>query len=262
MQNLKISYIQSELYWQDPQANRAMFEEKIWSIDEDTDLIILPEMFTTGFSMDAEGNAEVMGTFTLKWMQQLASQKNAAITGSVIIKDKADFYNRLLFVRPDGTYFHYDKRHLFRYAGEHENYTPGKERLLVEWKGWKICPMICYDLRFPVWSRNSFEGDKGDYDLLIYVANWPDKRVNAWDALLKARAIENLAYCIGVNRIGTDGNHVNYCGHSAAYDHMGLALHGPTDKEQIVNVTLDHSAMEDFRKSFPFHLDADKFELR
>lgn len=262
MQDLKVAFIQSELHWHDPSANRAMFEEKIWQIESAVDLIILPEMFTTGFSMDASSLAEVMNTTTVKWMQQMASQKQAVITGSVIIKDKGQYFNRLLWVNPDGSYQQYDKRHLFRNAGEHNFYLPGKDRLITTVKGWKVCPLICYDLRFPVWSRNSFEGDVAAYDLLLYVANWPDKRVNAWDSLLQARAVENLSYSIGVNRIGHDGNDVKYCGHSAAYNYKGDILHAPSEKEETVIVTLEHSPMQDFRTRFPFYLDADKFDFR
>lgn len=262
MQDLKIAFIQSQLHWHNPQANRSMFEEKIWEIKSPVDLIILPEMFTTGFTMEASGQAEVMGTTTTKWMAQIAAQTKAVVTGSVVVKEHGNYYNRLIWMNPDGEYQHYDKRHLFRYAGEHEKYLPGKERLIVKLKGWKICPQICYDLRFPVWSRNEYDNGEAAYDLLIYVANWPDKRVNAWDALLKARAIENLAYSIGVNRVGTDDNGVAYCGHSAAYDFKGEVLHGPKELEEIVVVELNYDSMEQFRKRFPFYLDADKFIVR
>lgn len=261
MQDLKIAFIQSELHWHNPQANRSMFEEKIWEINSPVDLIILPEMFTTGFTMDASDHAEVMGTTTVKWMAQIAAQTKAVITGSVIIKEQGNYYNRLIWMNPDGDYKHYDKRHLFRYAGEHQNYVPGNERLIVELKGWKIFPQICYDLRFPVWSRNHFIDGNAAFDVLLYVANWPDKRVSAWDTLLEARAIENLAYSIGVNRIGADENGVNYCGHSAAYDYNGKVLHGPQEHEQIVMLELKYDSMEQFRKRFPFYLDADKFTI-
>lgn len=262
MQDLKIAFIQTELHWHNPQANRAMFEEKIWDINSPVDLIILPEMFTTGFTMDAAAQAEVMGTSTVKWMAQIAAQTKAVITGSVVIKEQGNYYNRMIWMNPDGEYQHYDKRHLFRYAGEHESYMPGKEKLIVDLKGWKICPQICYDLRFPVWSRNDYVDGKAAFDVLIYVANWPDKRVNAWDALLQARAIENLAYSIGVNRIGADENGVSYCGHSAAYDFKGEALHAPQEHEQTVVLELNYDSMMEFRTRFPFYLDADKFDIR
>ena len=261
MQDLKVAFIQSSLHWHNPQANRSMFEEKIWQINEPVDLIVLPEMFTTGFSMDSQSQAEVMNTTTVKWMTQMASQTKAVVTGSVIIKEGDKYYNRLIWMRPDGTFEKYDKRHLFRMAGENQNYLSGDKRLIVELKGWKVCPLICYDLRFPVWSRNHFQGDEAAYDLIIYVANWPDKRVNAWDALLKARAIENLAYSIGVNRTGQDDNGVNYCGHSSANDFLGQEVHKPSVIEEIVVVTLQYSPMEEFRKRFPFYLDADRFSL-
>lgn len=262
MQDLKVAFIQSQLHWHNPSANRAMFEEKIWEIDAPVDLIILPEMFTTGFSMDAAAQAEVMNTTTVKWMQQIAAQSGAVVTGSVIIKDQGKYYNRLIWMRPDGSWIHYDKRHLFRNAGEHQFYLPGKEKLIVELKGWRICPLICYDLRFPVWSRNSFIDDKAAYDLIIYVANWPDKRVNAWDSLLQARAIENLSYSIGVNRIGTDENNVDYCGHSAIYNFKGDIIHAPSEKEETVIADLEYQPMKEFRSRFPFYLDADKFDIR
>lgn len=262
MQDLRIAFIQSELHWHNPQANRSMFEEKIWDINSSVDIIILPEMFTTGFTMDALNQAEVMGTTTVKWMEQIAAQTKAVLTGSIIIKEHGNYYNRLIWMYPDGHYQHYDKRHLFRYAGEHNDYTPGKERLIVDLKGWKICPQICYDLRFPIWSRNNYIDGKAAFDLLIYVANWPEKRVNAWDTLLEARAIENLAYTVGVNRIGKDENGVGYCGHSAAYNYNGEVLHAPQDHEQIVVLELKYDLLEQFRKRFPFYLDADKFEIR
>lgn len=261
MQNLKIAFIQSPLHWHNPSANRAMFEEKIWQLEEEVNIIILPEMFTTGFSMDVGGFAEVMGTTTVKWMEQMARQTKAVITGSVIIKDGGKYYNRLIWMAPDGNYEHYDKRHLFRMAGEHESYRPGIERLVVEYKGWKICPLICYDLRFPVWSRNIYTEKGYDFDLLIYVANWPSPRVNAWDALLQARAIENLSYSIGVNRVGEDGNEVPYCGHSAAYSYKGDVIHAPSEQEEIVVITLEYAPMNAFRDRFPFYLDADKFSI-
>lgn len=261
MQDLKIAFIQSALHWHNASANRAMFEEKIWTVDEQVDIIILPEMFTTGFSMDAKSLAEVMGTSTVKWMDQMARQKKSAIVGSVIIKEGGNYYNRLIWMNPDGSYHHYDKRHLFRMAGEHESYIAGKERLLIEYKDWKICPLICYDLRFPVWSRNIYS-DKGyDFDLMIFVANWPEPRVNAWDTLLQARAIENLSYSIGVNRVGEDGNNVKYSGHSAAYDFKGIAIHAPREEEEIVVVNLQYEPLKTFRERFPFYLDADKFSI-
>lgn len=263
MQDLKITLIQSPLHWKDSSANLAMFEEKLWQIEEQTDLIILPEMFSTGFSMDSQELAEPMNFTTTRWLKQMAEQKQAAICGSVIIKEDKNYYNRLLWVEPTGRVKHYDKRHLFRMADENKHFSAGDTKLIVEWRGWRICPMICYDLRFPVWSRNTPISDlhRMNYDLLLYVANWPAPRVNAWDTLLQARAIENLAYCAGVNRIGEDGNEVAYLGHTAAYDFKGQELVFLGEKEGMSTITLKAEDMQKFRGKFPTYLDADKFTL-
>ena len=218
-QKLKITIIQSELHWEDATKNRALFSQKIDAIYEETDLIILPEMFTTGFSMNAKNLAEPNDGPTLQWMIAEAKKNNSAITGSVIIAEENQYFNRLFFVFPDGSYKKYDKRHTFTLAGEDKIYSAGKERIIVNYKGWKICPQICYDLRFPVWARNT-----EDYDVLIYVANWPKTRILAWDTLLCARAIENMVYCIGVNRVGVDGSQLEYNGHSAVYDVLGKRI--------------------------------------
>lgn len=256
MQDLIISLIQSDLYWEQPDANLAMFEEKIWQIEE-TDLIVLPEMFTTGFSMNAAAMAEPVGGKTFRWMRQMAKQKNAAVTGSYIVKEGGQFFNRLHFVYPDGSLEKYDKKHLFTLAGEDESYTAGEQRLIVEFKGWKIHPMICYDLRFPVWARTrSSEESLYEYDLLIYVANWPEPRINAWDALLKARAIENLSFCVGVNRTGTDAFPKDYPGHSGIYSYDGEQL-GFSTSEEIISATLSSESLAKFRERFPFQRDAD-----
>jgi omega-amidase len=261
MQDLKVSLIQADLHWEEIDANLGMFEEMIWEIEEETDLIILPEMFTTGFSMNAEQLAEPPGAKTFKWMRQMASQKKAAITGSYIVKDGDDYFNRLYFVYPDGSSEQYDKRHTFNLAGEGEKYTAGEERLIVEYKGWKICPLICYDLRFPVWARSQKkENELYEYDLLLYVANWPDTRINAWDALLKARAIENHAYCAAVNRIGTDAFPKDYPGHSAIYSFNGDEL-GFSGKEEIITCKLSASHLAEYRERFPFQADGDEFEI-
>lgn len=255
---LKVTIIQSHLHWEDPITNRASFSKKIAAISEDTDLIILPEMFTTGFSMNAEALAEEKDGLTFLWMQSEAKKKNAAITGSVIIKDNESFYNRLFFVFPDGTFTHYDKKHTFTLAGEHKVFQAGRSKLILEFKGWKICPLVCYDLRFPVWARNTEE-----YDLLLYVANWPDKRVNAWDALLKARAIENMSYCIGVNRIGLDGNGHQYTGHSAIYDVLGEQLTiADFEKEFTETITLEKDHVVTLRDRLQFLKDRDRFEIK
>ncbi|GGG08114.1 amidohydrolase [Pontibacter amylolyticus] len=257
MQDLRITIIQTTLHWQDAAANRAMFSEKLAAAAPATDLIVLPEMFTTGFSMDAAGLAEEAEGPTLQWMQEEAARYSAVLTGSVMVKEGDSYYNRLYWVRPDGTYEHYDKRHLFRMAKEHHSYTPGKEKLLVELKGWNICPLVCYDLRFPVWSRNT----NSQYDLLLYVANWPKPRANAWSTLLQARAIENLSYVVGVNRVGTDGNNHPYSGDSAIIHPKGHKLLETTEAEGIHTITLSKQELTDFREAFPAHLDADDFTL-
>lgn len=255
-ENLKITIIQSELHWENTEANRKMFSEKIQDIEEKTDLIILPEMFSTGFSMNPEKLAEPNDGKTLQWMISEAKKHNSAITGSVIIAEDNHFYNRLFFVFPDGSYDKYDKKHTFTLSKENENYNAGTERLLVDYKGWKICPLICYDLRFPVWARNT-----EDYDVLIYVANWPKVRTVAWDRLLPARAIENMTYCIGVNRIGFDGNEHEYVGHSAVYDVLGKQISNSTLNEFTETVVLEKKHIETNRRHFQFLNDRDSFTL-
>jgi predicted amidohydrolase len=235
-----------------------MFSEKLAATAPATDLIVLPEMFTTGFSMDASPLAEPAEGPTLHWMQEEAAKHQAVITGSVIVREGDSFYNRLFWVRPDGTYDQYDKRHLFRMANEHHTYTSGSEKIIVELKGWNICPLVCYDLRFPVWSRNT----DSRYDLLLYVANWPKPRSNAWSILLQARAIENLAYVVGVNRVGSDANNHPYSGDSAIIHPKGHKLLETTEAEGVHTITLSRQELVDFRESFPAHLDADTFTLR
>jgi predicted amidohydrolase len=257
-QNLNIAMLQVNLNWEHPANNRSLFSKEIKALSENVDLVILPEMFTTGFSMNAEKLAEETNGPTLLWMKELAQRQDLAITGSVIITENGNYYNRLYFVYPDGSYRSYDKRHTFTLAREDETYTAGKERLIVEYKGWKICPLVCYDLRFPVFSRNTV-----DYDLIIYVANWPEKRVTAWDALLKARAIENMSFCIGLNRTGLDGEDHRYNGHSVVYDCLGqnlteLDVEEPFTKE----VKLDHSHLSETRDKMKFLLDRDEFILK
>lgn len=254
--NLKITIIQSELHWENAAANRDMFSEKIKNIEGETDLIILPEMFTTGFSMNAKKLAEPNDGETLQWMIQEAKNYNTAITGSVIIKEENNFYNRLFFVFPDGTHEKYDKKHTFTLARENETYTNGTERIIVNYHGWKICPLVCYDLRFPVWARNT-----EDYDVLIYVANWPKVRTVAWDTLLRARAIENMAYCIGVNRVGYDGNDHEYIGHSAVYDVLGKQISSSAFGEFIETVILEKKHISTNRKHLQFLNDRDQFTL-
>ncbi len=255
---MRIALVQSDLYWEDISANLSQFEEKIWKIEAAVDVIVLPEMFNTGFSMNTNSLAEPMNLTTHKWMKQMASQTNSAICGSFIIKINELFFNRLWWVQPDGVSHFYDKRHLFTYGGEHNFYKAGLQRLVIEWRGWKFCPLICYDLRFPVWSRNA----KQDlYDCLIYVANWPQKRANAWNTLLKARAIENLSYSVGVNRIGNDGNGVYHSGDSSAYDFKGNQIVHCADKEDVLLIELDKDQLIQFRNEFPALEDADEFRF-
>lgn len=261
-ENLQVALIQTDLYWQDRGANLANIEEKIWSMEQSVDLIVLPEMFPTAFTMNVEEMAEPMNFTTTKWMKQMASQTKAVVTGSVIIKEGGKFFNRLLWVRPEGEVTTYDKRHLFRMADEDRYFDMGQQNVVVELKGWKILPQICYDLRFPVWSRNfTDQGDHWLYDAVFYIASWPASRVNAWDILLKARAVENLAYCLGVNRTGLDGNDISYNGHSAGYDFKGSTLTFSEDKEEILYVELDFRRLTEFRKAFPAWKDADKFRM-
>lgn len=252
---LNIALIQTDLYWEDPVSNRNMFEGKIASIPDDMDVIILPEMFTSGFTMKPKKIALSESEGTLTWMKKIAQEQNKALLGSLIFQENGKFFNRLYFVSPEGRLETYDKKHTFTLAGEDEVYEAGSEKLIFEYKGFKICPMICYDLRFPVWARNA-----EDYDVLIYVANWPKKRINAWDTLLKARAIENMAYCIGVNRTGKDGLDFEYPGHSAVYDVLGDPLAFSED-EDILYATLDKNHIDSTRKKLKFLEDRDTFSL-
>ncbi len=258
MQNqLQIALIQTDLAWENPNQNRLNFTKKIEGITEDVDLVILPEMFTSGFTMNASDVAETMDGETVSWMRDLSSKKGIAIVGSLVISENNNFYNRLLFVEPSGKITYYDKRHTFTLVGEDETYTAGKEKVIIDYKGWKICPLICYDLRFPVWARNT-----EDYDVLIYVANWPKPRVSAWDALLKARAIENMCYCIGVNRVGIDGVNSNYSGHSAVYDVLGNTLTSMIpNEEQIEIITLEKRHIDAYRNKLKFLNDKDSFTI-
>jgi predicted amidohydrolase len=259
---IRIALVQTDLHWQDKTANLAMLEEKIWNLKDQADLIILPEMFPTGFSMDAGKLAEPMNLTVCKWMKQLAAQTQATITGSAIISEGGKFYNRLLWVNPDGLVEHYDKRHLFRMANEDETFSPGKKLPVFNLKGWKFCPQVCYDLRFPVWSRNGWEDGVAGYDILFYVASWPAARISAWDALLPARAIENLAYSIGVNRVGTDGNGILYNGHSAAYNFKGDKIADLVESDQIELVTFSATELKEYRVKFPAWRDSDSFQIK
>ncbi|MVM39912.1 amidohydrolase [Spirosoma sp. HMF3257] len=259
---MNITLLQTELYWHDPVANRAMLEEHIFTLSEPTDLIVLPEMFTTGFTMDARAVAEPMNLTTFRWLKQMAAQTGAVVTGSYVVQEKGNYFNRLIWMQPDGQFDTYDKRHLFRMAGEDKVYTAGTRRIVKEWKGWRICPLICYDLRFPVWNRNHpTDSTDFDYDLLLYVANWPAVRRNPWNILLQARAIENLSYVVGVNRVGTDHAGHLYSGDSAVIDFKGDVLFRQSDTEIIHHQTLSLDELRAFREKFPANLDADGFSL-
>lgn len=254
---LKVAIIQSELAWENPEHNRQRFKKTIEGIQEPVDLVVLPEMFTSGFTMTPQDIAETMDGQTVLWLQELARYNQMAITGSLVIKEQNQFFNRLLFVHPNGTIDYYNKRHTFTLAGEDKVYTAGSNRLIVEYKGWKICPLVCYDLRFPVWSRNTI-----DFDMLLYVANWPNPRITAWDSLLKARAIENMSFCVGVNRVGIDNNGHEYSGHSACYDGLGEKLSSIKPcQEEVGIVTLDKKHLQSIRKKLRFLDDRDTFTL-
>ncbi len=261
---MKISIIQTELYWQNPTANLAMLEEKIDFLGNKTDVIVLPEMFTTGFSMDTT-HAEVMNLHTTKWLKNMANRLNCAIVGSFMVKENNHFFNRLCWAMPENetkyNFVTYDKKHLFRMAKEHLSYEAGTQKQIIDFRGWRFLPLVCYDLRFPVWSRNKFDQNTNqmDYDALIYVANWPQARRHAWNTLLSARAIENLAYCVGVNRVGMDNNQLEYAGDSQIVDFLGEKLVHLTQKECITTIFLDKNALEAHRQKFPAYLDADAF---
>lgn len=256
--DLAVALIQHDLVWENVTDNLATLEEKIALLPEAADVIVLPEMFPTGFSMNARALAEPMNFTTTRWMKLIAAQTQALVIGSFQVKEEDNYHNRLLCVRPDGTYAAYDKRHLFRMGAEHETFTPGTQRLIINWKGWRICPLICYDLRFPVWSRQDAENP---YDVLLYVANWPAARAYAWNTLLRARAIENLSYVVGVNRVGTDGNGIAHAGGSLAVDFLGEVLFdlGEANSEKVVH--LAKAPLEKYRASFPALLDADAFSV-
>ena len=254
--NLQIAILQADLIWENPNANKAKFDAMFSELKK-VDLVVLPEMFTTGFSMTPKPFAEKMDGETVNWMQENATKLNAAIVGSIIIEEESKFYNRMLFVHPSGKIETYDKRHAFTLAGEHKEYSPGKNKLIVDFKGWKICPLICYDLRFPVWSRNV-----ENYDVLIYSANWPKPRINAWKTLLKARAIENMSFCIGVNRVGVDANGYEYNGNSIAIDFLGNEMTDVAENsEKIIYATLNKEKLIKVREKLSFLDDKDTFTI-
>ena len=253
MRDLKVTLVQSELIWHDIDANLTMFTDRLARSDDATDLIVLPEMFSTGFSMDAAPHAETMDGKAVAWLRAMASRKGADITGSLMIRDGERYHNRLIWCRPDGEIFTYDKKHLFAFAGEDKIYTAGERHLTLTLHGWRIRPFVCYDLRFPIWCRNLH----GLYDVALFTANWPARRSAHWRTLLRARAIENQAFVIGVNRVGTDGNGLAYCGDSALIDPGGERLVEIRDEVLCQTCTLKRKILEDYRKQFPFLRDAD-----
>lgn len=251
--DLTLALVQSDIHWEDIEANLANLEEQIWNINDTVDIILLPETFNAGFTDNIRNIAEVPGLKTQKWLLQMASQKNAMIGGSFLVRNGKHIYNRFVAAFPDGKLSTYDKRHLFNLSNIERQLTAGTERTIIEYKGWRICPMICYDLRFPVWSRNQvLEDGTVDFDLLIYLANWPEPRIDAWDTLLKARAIENQCFVAGVNRLGEDGNGLSYVGHSAVYDFSGDEIVKVNDESTIIIETIEKQALNDFREKLPF----------
>lgn len=262
MKQLNILALQLDLVWEDPAANRRSVEKKLSMHGDPFDMLVLPEMFCTGFTMEPAKNSETMDGATVSWMEKLAQKHKALILGSLVIKEGQKYFNRLIAMGPEGLLGEYDKRHLFRMAGEDQHYHAGEEWLLFDYKGWNICPLVCYDLRFPVWSRNRTWNSRGlSYDLLVYVANWPSKRVDQWETLLKARAIENQAFVIGLNRVGVDGNGVEYNGNSLILDPLAKVLAREVDKEALLTATLDPEVLTEWREKFPIWKDSDDFDL-
>jgi len=253
---LNITLIQPNIVWENKEANLAAYEQMI-AAAPNKEIVILPEMFSTGFSMAPEKLAEPMSGTSVQWMKDMAHRYRCIITGSLIIEEEGKYYNRLLWVQPDGKLGQYDKRHLFAYAGEDKHYSPGDTRLIAQVKGWKICLMVCYDLRFPVWARNY----DAAYDVLIYVANWPERRSLAWKTLLQARAIENMSYVAGVNRVGDDGNGIHYNGDSSVFGPLGEKLWQHGAETAVHTITLDKQKLDEARGHFPFLNDADKFMI-
>lgn len=265
---MRVTLVQTHLHWEDRQKNFEHFSKLLSAYKESSDLIILPEMFTTGFTMNPEKNAEEANGESLSWLKKISAEKKSVITGSVAVKEKGNFYNRLYWVEPGGEFKSYDKRHLFRMAKEDEHYKAGEEKIICSLHGWNICPMICYDLRFPVWTRNHFKKTSGtsyeaEYDVLIFVANWPEVRSYPWKQLLVARAIENQCYVIGVNRIGKDGNGYAHTGDSMVINPRGeIISKTKANEESIETISLDKNYLEEYRKVFPVGLDADGFDLK
>lgn len=269
MSSLTITVIQPDISWQNKAANLVFLSKKINDINERTEVIILPEMFATGFTMNTKVFAENMDGETMQWMKKIAALKKIIITGSIIIEENGQYFNRLIWMLPDGKYGYYDKRHLFAYADEDKYFTAGNKRLISSVKGWRINLQICYDLRFPVWIRQSpahnfsdkEEAQNFEYDLLIFVANWSEKRSVAWKTLLQARAIENQCYVIGVNRVGKDGNNIYYSGDTMIIDPIGETIYHSENKEDVFTYTIEKERLHEVRERFPFWKDADHFKL-
>lgn len=264
MSTLTVSTIQTNLHWENKSANLQMLEEKIIGLYRNTELVVLPEMFSTGFSMKPELLAETMEGETMAWMKRVSAANRVILTGSLIIEEEKKYYNRLIWMMPNGEFGYYDKRHLFGFAGEDKHYQAGNKRLITSVKGWKINVQVCYDLRFPVWARQPVKKDieyPYEYDVLLYVANWPERRSHAWKTLLCARAIENQCYVIGVNRVGMDGNEIYHSGNSLVIDPLGEVLYHMADEEDIFTIMLEKEKLDDVRSRFPFLKDADEFRL-
>jgi omega-amidase len=264
MSTLTVSTIQTNLFWESKTANLNMLEDKIGELFQKTELVVLPEMFNTGFSMNAAKLAETMEGDTVAWMRKISAENRIILTGSLIIEEEEKYYNRLIWMMPNGEFGYYDKRHLFAYSGEDKNFSSGNKRLITSVKGWKLNMQVCYDLRFPVWARQSAVKDENifyEYDVLVYVANWPDRRSHAWKTLLCARAIENQCYVIGVNRVGNDGNEIYYSGNSLIIDPLGEVLYHMADEEDIFTITLQRERLNEVRTKFPFLKDADGFVI-
>jgi predicted amidohydrolase len=262
MAPVTFTLIQTALHWEDKAANLQQLEQKLQTLPQSVQIVVLPEMFSTGFSMNAERLAETMDGPTVAWMKKMATTKKIILTGSLIIKEEEQYYNRAIWMQPNGHCGWYNKRHLFAYAGEKEHYTAGRQRFIASVNGWRVALQVCYDLRFPVWSRQQFDAKKGfEYDVLLYVANWPQRRSVAWKTLLQARAIENQCYVIGVNRVGEDGNGIWHSGDSMVVDPLGEVLYHKADAEDMFTITLQKEALQQVRDKFPFWRDADAFEL-
>ena len=262
MQNLNLCLVQPDIIWEQPEANFRKTEKLLERLTQQPDLIVLPEMFATGFTMNAACAQPEQGSI-LQWMQQTAQRLQCTITGSAMIRQEQSLYNRLFWVNADGQYQCYDKRHLFRFGLEHRYYAAGSQKIITELKGWKFLPLVCYDLRFPVWARNRYLNENFEYDCLIYMANWPHKRAHHWQGLLFARAVENLAYCAGVNRSGTDGNGLFHSGNSLLIDPTGTITQTLSDNEEgITETTLDAGILSTWRASFNAAKDWDEFELK